>query len=270
MLKPHELEMLRSIAKGVAAQFGSGCEVVVHELSEQAAEHSLVVIENGHVSGRKPGDGPSQVVLEQLSRADEPAGGGDRFSYLTRTPAGKLLKSSTVVLRDEGGKPCALFGVNFDISALSLAGSILTELAAPAETAQTEPEPIPNDVNELLDNLIGRSVRLVGKPVERMSKEDKVTAIRFLADSGALLITKSGDKISKYFGISNMIAVGSTYWNEFHALTQEDVPKDGEGVQTLENLARNMAWLMKCLKAGRDAGIPKPALKEEALTNFVR
>ena len=80
----------------------------------------------------------------------------------------------------------------------------------------------------------------------------------------------SYDVMNKYFGISNMIAVGSTYWNEFHALTQEDVPQDGEGVQTLENLARNMAWLMKCLKAGRDAGIPKPALKEEAITNFVR
>ena len=80
----------------------------------------------------------------------------------------------------------------------------------------------------------------------------------------------SYDVMNKYFGISNMIAVGSTYWNEFHALTREDVPKDGEGVQTLENLARNMAWLMKCLKAGRDAGIPKPEIREEALTNFVR
>ena len=80
----------------------------------------------------------------------------------------------------------------------------------------------------------------------------------------------SYDVMNKYFGISNMIAVGSTYWNEFHALTREDVPKDGEGVQTLENLARNIAWLMKCLKAGRDAGVPKPEIREEALTNFVR
>ena len=202
MLKPHELEMLRSIAKGVAAQFGSGCEVVVHELSEQAAEHSLILIENGHVSGRKPGDGPSNVVLEQLRHSQNAEAVSDRFSYLTRTPGGKLLKSSTVVLRDEAGEPCALFGVNFDVSALSLAGGILNELAAPAEKDQTEPEPIPNNVNELLDNLIERSVRLVGKPADRMTKEDKVTAIRFLADSGAMLITKSGDKISKYFGIS--------------------------------------------------------------------
>ena len=69
MLKPHELEMLRTVAKGIAAEFGNGCEVVVHEISPQAAEHSLVVIENGQVTGRKPGDGPSQVVLEQLQKA---------------------------------------------------------------------------------------------------------------------------------------------------------------------------------------------------------
>ena len=89
----------------------------------------------------------------------------------------------------------------------------------------------------------------------------------------AVYIIENGATVrsaAKYFGISNMIAVGSTYWNEFHALTREDVPKDGEGVQTLENLARNMAWLMKCLKAGRDAGIPMPEIREEALTNFVR
>lgn len=202
MLKPHEMEMLKRVAKGVAAQFGSGCEVVVHELSDRAAEHSLVIIENGHVSGRKPGDGPSNVVLEQLRLRQNDEAVSDRFSYLTRSPGGKLLKSSTVVLRDEAGEPCALFGINFDVSALSLAGTILNELAAPAEKAQTEPEPIPNNVNELLDNLIERSVRLVGKPAERMTKEDKVTAIRFLADSGAMLITKSGDRISKYFGIS--------------------------------------------------------------------
>ena len=59
-------------------------------------------------------------------------------------------------------------------------------------------------------------------------------------------------------------------WNEFHALTKEDVPEDPEGLQTLQNLARNMVYVMKCLKAGRDAGIMPPATKEEVFTNFVR
>lgn len=80
----------------------------------------------------------------------------------------------------------------------------------------------------------------------------------------------SFDVLNKYAGISQMITVGSTYWNEFHALTKEEVPGDPEGLQTLRNLARNMAYVMKCLKAGRDAGIMPPAAKEEVFTNFVR
>ena len=65
-----------------------------------------------------------------------------------------------------------------------------------------EPERIPQNVNQLLEELIDQSVSLVGKPVALMSKEDKIQAIRFLNQSGAFLITKSGDKIAKFFNIS--------------------------------------------------------------------
>ena len=57
-------------------------------------------------------------------------------------------------------------------------------------------------MGELLDQLIEQSVRLVGKPAALMNKEDKIRAIRFLNDSGAFLITKSGAKVCSYFGIS--------------------------------------------------------------------
>ena len=80
----------------------------------------------------------------------------------------------------------------------------------------------------------------------------------------------SYDVLNKYFGISQMLNIGSTYWNEFHALTKDDVPEDAEGVQTLRNLARNMVYVMRCLKAGRDAGIREPENESAVLTNFVR
>ena len=63
--------MLSQIAKGIASQFGPNCEVVVHEISEKSAYSSIVAIENGHVSGRKVGDGPSHVVLEQIGHDDD-------------------------------------------------------------------------------------------------------------------------------------------------------------------------------------------------------
>ncbi len=80
----------------------------------------------------------------------------------------------------------------------------------------------------------------------------------------------SFDVMNKYATISQMIVVGSSYWNEFHALTKDDVPQDPEGLQTLRNLARNMVYVMRCLKAGRDAGIREPENESAVLTNFVR
>lgn len=198
MLRKSEMDNLKKIAKGIAAQFGSDCEVVIHTLGDQSAEQSIAAIENGHVSGRKVGDGPSQVVLEQLAAGDTKE---DHLSYLTKTPDGKILKSSTIYLRDEQGEVGAILGINFDISRLSIVSDAVGELISAMDKA-AEPPRIAQNVSDLLDDLIEQSVRLVGKPVALMNKADKVRAIRFLNENGALLITKSGDKIAKYFGIS--------------------------------------------------------------------
>ncbi len=61
---------------------------------------------------------------------------------------------------------------------------------------------IHNGVLSTLNDLIGQSVKLVNKPVSEMTRDDKIKAIKFLQDSGAFLIKKSGDKVSKFFGIS--------------------------------------------------------------------
>ena len=70
-------------------------------------EHSIVAIENGHVTGRKVGDGASHVVLEQVRQAD--AQPSDHLSYLTKTPDGKILKSSTMYIRGRNGKVAAAY-----------------------------------------------------------------------------------------------------------------------------------------------------------------
>ena len=96
------LQFLLTLAKGIASQFGPNCEVVVHDLS-QHPDHTIVAIENGHVSGRKVGDGASNVVLERMEHQDREA--QDHLSYLTRTPDGKVLKSSTIYIRNSRGNP---------------------------------------------------------------------------------------------------------------------------------------------------------------------
>ena len=200
MLRAKEMERLKQLAKGIAAQFGSNCEVVIHEISEKSASNSIVAIENGHVSGRKVGDGPSHVVLEQLGKRRNDM--EDQLSYLTRTPEGKLLKSSSMYIRDEDGNINAIFCINFDISTLVMAENTIHNMIQVDNTVRKEPERITLNVNDLLDDLIRQADEMIGKPVALMTKEDKIKAIQFLSGNGAMLITKSGDKIAKHFAIS--------------------------------------------------------------------
>ena len=199
MLDPQLKSTLCSLAHAIAVHYGKSCEVAVHDLTvENAADSSIIYIENGEVTGRKVGDGASAVVLEELCQAEQ--NHEDRIGYFTMTSDGKALKSTTVYIRDDSGKVIAIFSVNQDITALSVAATALTELTAP--TSGAKPEKITPHVEELLDELLCKSTELIGKPVAMMNKEDKQRAIRWLNSKGALLITKSGDKIATYFGIS--------------------------------------------------------------------
>ncbi|MBM6774999.1 helix-turn-helix transcriptional regulator [Olsenella profusa] len=195
-----QLDFYKRLAHALALQFGSGCEVVVHDLESADPGHSIVAIENGHVTGRRLGDGPSHVVLEAL-HADG-AKLTDRLSYLTKTADGKLLKSSTVFIRNDEGRTVGIFAINYDITVLRAAHDVIGWLVGTEPSAPREPEPIVRNVADLLDDLIEQSVQLVGTPAALMTKEEKVRAIRYLNDTGAFLITKSGPKVCRYFGIS--------------------------------------------------------------------
>ncbi len=80
----------------------------------------------------------------------------------------------------------------------------------------------------------------------------------------------SYDVLNKYFGISSMPVVSSTYWNMVYGNTPDEVRRDAEGMQTMRNLGRNMAYLIKCIAAGRAAGIEAPAQETAAKTNVIR
>jgi predicted transcriptional regulator YheO len=110
-----------------------------------------------------------------------------------------MLKSTTIYIRDEDNRVIGIFAINYDITNYIMMDYSLKSLIG---TNDENPEKITRDVNSLLDDLIKQSVKLVNKPVSQMNREDKIRAIRFLQEKGAFLITKSGDKVSKYFGIS--------------------------------------------------------------------
>ena len=67
-----------------------------------------------------------------------------------------------------------------------------------------------------------------------------------------------------------MPVVSSQYWNSVHGNSPEEVRQDAEGLQIMRTLGRNMAWLLRCIEAGRAAGINRPAPEQRISTNFIR
>lgn len=197
----YALILLQQLADGFAAQFGPDCEIVIHDLTKKDLERSIIYIKNGHVSNRQVGNGPSKVVLETLH--SDPKLLKDHLAYLTRTADGRILKSSTMYIRNEAGEVSYILAVNYDITNLLAVDRAIKSITDTEPTKEdTQPEQIVHNVNDLLDSLIEQSVASIGKPVALMTKDEKVSAIQFLNDAGAFLITKSGDKVSKYFNIS--------------------------------------------------------------------
>ena len=82
--------------------------------------------------------------------------------------------------------------------------------------------------------------------------------------------TASFDVLNKYFGISSMPVPGSNYWNIAHGRTPGEAAFDEEGMRTMRNLARNMAWMLKCFEAGRQAGVSLPDTESGPMTHFIR
>jgi predicted transcriptional regulator YheO len=199
-----EFVFLKSLMKSLSLLFGEKCEVVLHDHKDQPYEHTIVAIENGHVTGRKIGDCGTSLGLEVLRGNAKIE---DNHSYTSKTKDGKILRSSTVYVRDDDDKVVGSLCINFDISDLIIAEKTLSSLCqnplvSEPSVSNGVQEIFASDVNELIDSLIWDSQKAVGKPVVSMTKEDKIMALQYLDKRGAFLIKKSGEKVAKFFNIS--------------------------------------------------------------------
>ncbi len=195
-----QIQSYTHLAHCLAKLLGPNCEVVVHDLESKDLNHSIIAIENGHISGRHIGDGPSHVVLEAIhgnvdgATYDEP--------YLTKTTDGKLLKSSTVFIYGADHKVTGILGFNFDITLLTACQSELNSFLGLDPEASKTPEPITRNIADLLDDLFKECEVYVGKPAALMTKEERIRAISYLDKRGAFLISKSSQKACDFFQIS--------------------------------------------------------------------
>ena len=142
-------------------------------------------------------------------------------------------------------------------------------------------------VKEAIEKMKEADGLVLGSPVYYASATGEIIAFldRFFWNGGAALrgkpaavlasarrggTTAALEVLNKYPTYMEMPLISSRYWNMVHGNTPAEVMQDAEGVQIMETLGRNMAWILKCIEAGRQAGITQPPAIDKVFTNFIR
>lgn len=206
------------------------------------------------VNGSPHETGCIDRALEEVARALEEGGIATEVFWIGRKPVGGCVAC--------GG--CARLGrcafddaVNeFRAKALEADGFVF---GAPVHYAHAAASLL-----GFMDRLFYSNGRAGEPDAFRFKPAAAVTSARRAGTTAAL------DDIQKFFTISQMPVVSSRYWNNVHGNTPGEVEQDAEGLWTMRQLGRNMAWLLACIEAGRAAGVPEPESEPGVMTNFVR
>ena len=192
---------LLPLVQGLAEMFGPDCEVVLHDVGQ--LPHSIVAIENGHVTGRGVGDVPTDLMLRSLRRAAE--GGPDVRVYVTSSD-GKVLKSLAVTLRDAHGDLFGILGLNFDVSGLVQTQRTLANLAAVGrlggEALPVAEEIFADDIRDVVAGMIAKILNEMGKSPAAMSRDEKMEVVKRLEEHGAFLVKRSAEQVADALDLS--------------------------------------------------------------------
>lgn len=193
-----ELPNLSRVIKMLAEQFGDNSEFVLHDLKRDYS-NTIVAIENNKITGRVVGDGGTNLGLEVLRRP--PHTNGDIYNYITETPDGRILRSSTMYFRNAKGESIGALCINTDLTPHIQYQRELQKITMIEEGRKIE-ESFSKNVGELADFLIEESKKILDKPSDEMTKEERMMIVQYLDQKGFFLITHSGDIACNYLGIS--------------------------------------------------------------------
>lgn len=200
------IEALRPVVAGLAATFGRSCEVVVHDFRQP--DGSVVLIA-GDLTGRTVGGSMSEIGMDLLRQGDAAP---DRLNYVTRTPSGRMLKSSTVVLRTSRGTAFGAFCVNLDITALHQVHGLVGDLVGVAGTPPAVPgAAVPtttfsNDVDDVVDAAVDGLQLAHGKQWAGLDRAERIALFRRLDATGVFAVRRAVPRVAARLGISRASA----------------------------------------------------------------
>lgn len=221
MVRNPDLALLAKLVDAIAKTFGPYCEVVLHDLTRP--DHSIVAIANGHVTGRKPGDGLPDADLYRLA-AEDPTR-DSIVGYRSHTADGKPLRSTTVFFRGRDGLPYAALGINVD---LSLAQAVHEQMNFLLEDSSIRKEaPIgPGGVRHLMRSLLQEALAQTNKAVSQFDRDDRVQVAKYLEEHGAFVIRGSVSAAARMLGVSRVAMY--TYIEEARQQLAHEAERDPE------------------------------------------
>jgi len=194
------------VVEAIAETFGNNCEVVLHDFSDP--NHSIIKIENGHVTGRKVGGPMTNFAVTALHNNGIGKEKKDKMTnYMSKTKDRKILKSSSVVIRDSHNKIIGSLCINFNLTEHLFFKKFINEFCKTQELDKEglnkeSDEKFLDNVYEVLANIIQEAKNKIGKPISIMQKEDKVKVVKIIDEKGAFLIKGSIDKIAEELNVS--------------------------------------------------------------------
>ncbi|MEU2283347.1 PAS domain-containing protein [Streptomyces sp. NPDC013178] len=192
------LRALAPVVDGIAATFGPVCEAVLHDY--RRPERSVVAVA-GSVTGRTVGGAMSEIGMRVLARGDEAA---DELNYVTRTGAGRLVKSSTMVLRDSTGAVFGALCVNVDVTEVDRVHSLLAALAGtggpPGEAPVTT---FGDDIDSVVDALLDSHLDQTWAALDRTRR---LELFRGLDERGVFAVRRAIEQVAARLGISRASA----------------------------------------------------------------
>ncbi|WP_433041233.1 helix-turn-helix transcriptional regulator [Dactylosporangium sp. CS-033363] len=189
------LDALRPVIEGIAATFGPTCEVVLHDY--RLGEQSVVAVA-GAVTGRAAGGAMSEIGLAMLARGD--AADND-LNYLSRTSDGRVVKSSTMPLRDADGHVFGALCINVDVTALRQAGDLLIALAG-AVPSQPVDTTFSNDFDDVVDALVRGEELARGRPAAGLGRAERIALLRALDERGVFRVRNAVPRVADRLGVS--------------------------------------------------------------------
>lgn len=195
------LRALVPVVDGIAATFGPVCEAVLHDY--RRPEESVVAVA-GSVTGRTVGGAMSEIGLRVLARGDEAR---DELNYVTRTGTGKLVKSSTMVLRDSTGAVFGALCVNVDVTEVDRVQQLLSALAGTAAGPSQAPvTTFGDDIDSVVDALLDEHLRRQDQTWPALDRTRRLALFRGLDERGVFAVRRSVEQVAGRLGISRASA----------------------------------------------------------------